>query len=113
MDDLARFLSAAFFLTLWALVAAVTALVALRVRRLPREVVQLRLFQRHASLSWALVLIGIGASLNFLQPVPFLLGSPASAEYHNALGAVTSVLIAAGFVALARIFWFPIRRGRG
>ncbi len=87
-----------------------TAVLALRVRRLPGEMLQLRLFQSHRRLALSLILIGAGVATSFLHVMPYMVGITPPVEFHNGVIVATTALFVVGFVWLARVFWLPTKR---
>ena len=80
---------------------------AVRIRRTPGEILQLRLFQQHRELSTALIIGTFGVLSAFLHFVPYLLGLLPPIEWHLSVFLASTILLAVGVVWLSRIFLVP------
>ena len=82
----------------------------LQIRRTPREVLQLRLFQQVDTLGRGLVALAIGIAGGVLLMLPIILHIDVPAVLSVAAGIPFFLLFVYGLVALLRGFRFPTRR---
>lgn len=101
-----HFVQVLFFGT-WALIGATALWMALATRRIPRAMLQLRMFSNHVRLYRALLSLGAGTFAGLFGPSPALLGITPPLYWLVAWTTAWSIAVGHGMLTLASLARTP------